>query len=98
MCKLNGLGGGPGESRTPDQRFRKPLLYPSELQARRGVSILSRVARIRRVFAVPEQESPGTLSGHGAPSMAHQVYEDILEFCDINAYLDARRMQLLGRP
>jgi hypothetical protein len=25
--------GGPGESRTPDQRFRKPLLYPSELQA-----------------------------------------------------------------
>ena len=28
--------GGPGESRTPDQRFRKPLLYPSELQALRG--------------------------------------------------------------
>ena len=27
---------GPGESRTPDKRFRKPLLYPSELQARRG--------------------------------------------------------------
>jgi hypothetical protein len=26
--------GGPGESRTPDKRFRKPLLYPSELQAR----------------------------------------------------------------
>jgi Phage integrase family len=25
--------GGPGESRTPDTRFRKPLLYPSELQA-----------------------------------------------------------------
>ena len=25
--------GGPGESRTPDKRFRKPLLYPSELQA-----------------------------------------------------------------
>src|ERR1700690_1752575 len=24
---------GPGESRTPDKRFRKPLLYPSELQA-----------------------------------------------------------------
>jgi hypothetical protein len=28
------VGGGPGESRTPDKRFRKPLLYPSELQAR----------------------------------------------------------------
>ncbi len=26
--------GAPGGNRTPDQRFRKPLLYPSELQAR----------------------------------------------------------------
>src|ERR1700691_3589869 len=26
--------GGAGESRTPDTRFRKPLLYPSELQPR----------------------------------------------------------------
>ena len=25
--------GRPGEIRTPDPRFRKPLLYPSELQA-----------------------------------------------------------------
>src|ERR1700690_4224685 len=32
----NRENGGPGESRTPDKRFRKPLLYPSELQARRG--------------------------------------------------------------
>ena len=30
---MNGKSGGPGESRTPDKRFRKPLLYPSELQA-----------------------------------------------------------------
>ena len=34
LCQQKGLDGGPGESRTPDQRFRKPLLYPSELQAR----------------------------------------------------------------
>jgi hypothetical protein len=27
-------GGGPGQSRTADQRFRKPLLYPSELRGR----------------------------------------------------------------
>src|SRR5229473_8337962 len=27
--------GGAGESRTPDTRFRKPLLYPSELQPHR---------------------------------------------------------------
>jgi hypothetical protein len=30
--------GGPGESRTPDKRFRKPLLYPSELQAHTEVN------------------------------------------------------------
>src|SRR5512135_2014737 len=28
------LTGGPGETRTPDTRFRKPLLYPPELRAR----------------------------------------------------------------
>jgi hypothetical protein len=27
-----GLDGSPGVSRTPDLRFRKPLLYPSELR------------------------------------------------------------------
>ena len=26
------LNGGAGEARTPDNRFRKPMLYPSELQ------------------------------------------------------------------
>jgi integrase len=30
--------GGPGQSRTADQRFRKPLLYPSELQGHGGQS------------------------------------------------------------
>ncbi len=41
FCNRNNLGsdGGPGESRTPDQRFRKPLLYPSELQARLACGI-----------------------------------------------------------
>jgi hypothetical protein len=28
MCKLNGLGGGPGESRTPDPRFRNWAAIP----------------------------------------------------------------------
>ena len=28
MCKLNGLDGGPGESRTPDQRFRNWAVIP----------------------------------------------------------------------
>jgi len=30
--------GGPGQSRTADQRFRKPLLYPSELQGHEDVT------------------------------------------------------------
>ncbi len=33
--------GGPGRSRTADQRFRKPLLYPSELRGQSGVTSLS---------------------------------------------------------
>src|SRR5271156_427732 len=28
------INGGPGRSRTADQRFRKPLLYPTELRGR----------------------------------------------------------------
>jgi hypothetical protein len=33
-CLLVGpkIDGGPGRSRTADQRFRKPLLYPTELR------------------------------------------------------------------
>ncbi len=30
----SGKNGGPGQIRTADTRFRKPLLYPSELQGR----------------------------------------------------------------
>ena len=30
--------GGPGRSRTADQRFRKPLLYPTELRGHRDVA------------------------------------------------------------
>src|SRR5438874_4159976 len=29
--------GAPGGSRTPGPRLRRPLLYPAELQARRGI-------------------------------------------------------------
>ena len=31
--------GGPGRSRTADQRFRKPLLYPTELRGRSVASL-----------------------------------------------------------
>jgi hypothetical protein len=34
-----GVGSAPGVTRTPGQRFRKPLLYPSELQGRGNRSL-----------------------------------------------------------
>jgi hypothetical protein len=33
MIRLQMSNGAPEEIRTPDPRFRKPLLYPTELQA-----------------------------------------------------------------
>src|SRR5262252_8523437 len=39
--------GGPGQSRTADQRFRKPLLYPSELRGQCDVTPLSHVSLAR---------------------------------------------------
>src|SRR5689334_15784719 len=36
------LGGGPGWSRTSGTRFRKPLLYPSELRGQRGATLVDR--------------------------------------------------------
>ena len=38
---LASKSGTPGESRTHDTRFRKPLLYPSELQGHNSVVDLS---------------------------------------------------------
>ena len=44
--------GGPGRSRTGDKRFRKPLLYPSELQARFSVDYHSKnVVPLRALVA-----------------------------------------------
>ena len=34
--RLQVINGAPEEIRTPDPRFRKPLLYPTELQAHNG--------------------------------------------------------------
>lgn len=36
LMQLIEKNGRPGEIRTPDPRFRKPLLYPSELQAQKS--------------------------------------------------------------
>ena len=34
--------GAPGVNRTPDKRFRKPLLYPTELRGRERFIVTSR--------------------------------------------------------
>ena len=39
--------GGPGRSRTADQRFRKPLLYPTEL---RGHFIINKLPMYRCIL------------------------------------------------
>src|SRR5581483_1132010 len=50
-CKrLKKWGGSPGVTRTPDQRFRKPLLYPSELRGHGDVTPLSHVTLRARLL------------------------------------------------
>ena len=44
--------GGPGQSRTADQRFRKPLLYPSELRGQRSNSLSHANFEFSRRWAV----------------------------------------------
>ena len=53
--------GRPGEIRTPDPRFRKPLLYPSELQARpiRLASQPTYLSTLVRSFRALQFEPPG---------------------------------------
>ena len=50
--------GGPGRSRTADQRFRKPLLYPTELRGRNQFIIACRFSATENVQAtnlLPEE-------------------------------------------
>src|SRR5207247_8875966 len=49
-------GGAPGRSRTCDPRIRSPMLYPAELQARRGVRVHQ-----------PELADPGRTATEGVP-------------------------------
>jgi hypothetical protein len=51
--------GGAGESRTPDLRFRKPPLYPTELQPRAGHFI--------RIGRIGEEECLGSGENKAVP-------------------------------
>jgi Phage integrase family len=53
--------GGPGQSRTADQRFRKPLLYPSELRGLKGLRMKGLVYSLR----IKNRCSQRTLSAQG---------------------------------
>src|ERR1700751_2069746 len=55
------MSGGPGQSRTADQRFRKPLLYPSELRGHCEAGSLSHVA-FRDHPGDPRTQPPLTFS------------------------------------
>ena len=46
LSQVTEKNGRPGGIRTPDPRFRKPLLYPSELQAHTLFSIVCRYSRL----------------------------------------------------
>ena len=55
-----GSGHAPGVTRTPDQRFRKPLLYPSELQGQEIVAL----RRLARPARSPEGPAPDPSPAH----------------------------------
>src|SRR6266568_1111267 len=54
---------GAGEIRTPDKRFRKPLLYPSELQPRSSIVILLAFFRCGCVCQGDGRVAPGVAPG-----------------------------------
>ena len=50
--RLSALFGAPGETRTPDTRLRRPLLYPAELQARKCKRIAPKPWWLERVMGI----------------------------------------------
>src|ERR1700752_3249533 len=62
--------GGPGGSRTPDLRFRKPLLYPAELRDRFGRYSMGGRAQKRHARSVartePRARLPASSTREGA--------------------------------
>ena len=54
MVQVTESNGGPGRSRTADQRFRKPLLYPTELRGRCNLTRLSHAGLPKQALGVPD--------------------------------------------
>ena len=41
-----GIKGAPGEARTPNPWFRRPMLYPIELRAQHLIDVVKRLSRL----------------------------------------------------
>jgi hypothetical protein len=67
--RVKSKAGRPGEIRTPDPRFRKPLLYPSELQARQFGNVMS----VAGIAGVEGSFEPGSLPPAGGSSVNRAV-------------------------
>src|SRR5262249_9574107 len=61
--------GRPGGIRTPDPRFRKPLLYPSELQAHKDLACTRLRDVAAFVAAFPRFGFEDSLAGHSLPQV-----------------------------
>lgn len=72
--------GGPGQIRTADQRFRKPLLCPAELRGQPVRSILS------------AGDGRGVLTGHRRLSDTSQLGQDINAGARVPRVLDSRHL------
>ena len=59
---LKTFSGGAGEIRTPDKRFRKPLLYPSELQPHFSIVIRPALLSSARVCQGDGRVAPGAVA------------------------------------
>src|SRR5579872_3329652 len=85
-----GWNGGPGQSRTADLRFRKPLLYPSELRGQGEFAPLSHVGLRTRVTGT------GSREGCASALLGHIIQRKI-QFQNIHArFAEQSQVALIG--
>jgi hypothetical protein len=91
VSQMPANNGGPGRSRTADQRFRKPLLYPTELRGHCEVASLSHVNFKTGI----RQESPSDskTAQNSRQRANHQSYGNAVSWptCEIFVSIAANR-------
>jgi hypothetical protein len=102
--------GDPGKIRTSDLRFRKPSLYPSELQGHEIcacsmiIASQEQVASWSLVFQPADPALVDFCNGHEALNSAHHAAHDLAHFSDCSAQFvnipcqqfDALRQRLMA--